>query len=397
MSRYRIELAGQADDADLRRVLAETPMPGRITVSFRREPSYFAAVSDDGPGCQVVAARDLESQRLVGFGERRVGECYVNGQPRRVGYLSSLRLLPGHRNRGLVARGYRLLRDLHRDGQAQLYLTTIAEGNLTALRILTSGRAGLPAYHAAGCYRTAAIPLSRNRSRNEAGGGSFGQQGITAFLRARKLPSPRSLHTGELSIRQATAEDLPSVLKFLETVGQGRQFFPRYRAADFFGGTGTFQGLTPADILLARRRGQLAGMLAGWDQQPFRQTVVHAYGWPLSWLRPFYNACACWRGLPRLPEPGEAFRYLTAALPLVADDDPHIFASLLNGLYQRAQAGDCDYLLLGLHERDPLLPVLRRYRATWYTTRLHVVCWEDGEEMRQRLDDRPPYLELGCL
>src|SRR5438876_460202 len=41
MSRYRFDLATPADDADLRRVLAETPMPGAITVSFRREPSYF--------------------------------------------------------------------------------------------------------------------------------------------------------------------------------------------------------------------------------------------------------------------------------------------------------------------------------------------------------------------
>ena len=43
MSRYRFDLATEADDAALRRVLADTPMPGRIAVSFRREPSYFAA------------------------------------------------------------------------------------------------------------------------------------------------------------------------------------------------------------------------------------------------------------------------------------------------------------------------------------------------------------------
>ena len=38
----------------------------------------------------------------------------------------------------------RIFRKLHEDGRAPLYLTTIAEGNETALKVLTSGRAGLP-------------------------------------------------------------------------------------------------------------------------------------------------------------------------------------------------------------------------------------------------------------
>src|SRR5439155_15767832 len=102
MSRYQFDLAAEADDADLRRVLAETPMPGRIAVSFRREPSYFAAAEVDGRFRQVVAARDMESGHVVGFGSRSVGERYVNGRPMPIGYLSSLRLLESHRNRRLV-------------------------------------------------------------------------------------------------------------------------------------------------------------------------------------------------------------------------------------------------------------------------------------------------------
>src|SRR5713101_3000649 len=126
MSRFRFELATTADDADLRRILAETPMPGRITVSFRRDPSYFDAAQVDGRFRQVVAARDDEENRLVGFGSRSVSERYVNGRPETIGYLSSLRLLPAYRNRGLVARGYAFFRKLHADGRARMYLTTIA-------------------------------------------------------------------------------------------------------------------------------------------------------------------------------------------------------------------------------------------------------------------------------
>ena len=54
-------------------------------------------------------------------------------------------------------------------------------------------------------------------------------------------------------------------------------------------------------------------------------------------------------------------------------------------------------MLLGLHETDPLLPVARRYQAACYVTYLFLVCWADGDTVRQALDGRPPYLELGCL
>src|SRR5262245_37469483 len=100
MSRYRIELATPAADADLRHIMAQTPMEGQIAVSFRREPSWFAAAVVDGRERQVVVCRDTESGRLVGFGSRSVREVYVNGAPATVGYLSSLRLLAEHRNRG---------------------------------------------------------------------------------------------------------------------------------------------------------------------------------------------------------------------------------------------------------------------------------------------------------
>jgi len=366
MSRYRFDLATEADDADLRRVLAETPMPGRIVVSFRREPSYFAAAEVDGRFRQVVAARDADSGQIVGFGSRSVGQRYVNGLPMPIGYLSSLRLLDGHRNRGLVARGYAYFRRLHTDGLAPLYLTTIAEGNTPALTLLTSGRAGLPRYHPAGRHLTAAIPVRRFRHAQS-----------------------------EVFVRPAGIEDRPAVLSFLHRVGPRRQFFPCYEGNDLFAPGGAFRDLRPEDLLLAIRGGAVIGTLGVWDQSGFRQTVVHGYGRPLGWARPVYNAWARWTGRPILPGPGDAFRYRFAALPLVDDDDPAVFAALLDAALARCEGAD--YLLVGLHESDPLLPVLRRRRTTWYTTHLFHVCWDDGEIVRQSLDGRPPYLELGGL
>lgn len=368
MSRYRIELATLEDDADLRAVMAATPMDGRISVAFHREPSWFAGAVVDGTFRQVIACREVLSGKLVGFGCRSLREVYVNGEPATVGYLSSLRLLPEHRNIGLIARGYAKLRELHRDGRAPYYLTTIAEGNETALKILTSGRAGLPIYHPFGAYHTVALPISRG------GKGSM---------------SP--------GVRTANMSDLPTILAFLSRIGPNRQFFPRLTEQDFGSEQGAMRGLEMKNVLLAERGGDLLGMIAGWDQHSFRQSVVREYHGTLRYLRPIYNL---WKGLSGqrvLPSKGQPFRYLMAALPVVADDDVEVLESLLKTLLHQAAGGPWSHLLLGLHERDPLLSVARRYQIATYTTRLYVVCWQDGDNSRLEIDDRAPYLEAGSL
>ena len=373
MSRYRFELATPADDDELRSVLARTPMDGDMVVSFRREPSYFAAAVVAGPFRQTVVGRDSQCGRIVGFGERSVRDCFVNGVPRPVGYLSSLRVLPEYRNLGLIARGYRFFRQLDEDRRTGLYLTTIAAGNERALSMLTSGRAGLPPYHDAGNYLTLAVPATHKATL----------QGNT---------NGRSV-----TIRSATQDDLPSVLAFLSAEGPRRQFFPCYAAEDFFSSTGILRDLAAEDLLLAFRNGRLVGTLGVWDQRSFRQSVVERYSTRLRWLRPWYNVQARLTGRPALPPTGEPLQYAVAALPVVAADLPDVFASLLSAARQQAAARSISHLLVGLHESDPLRSEVERHAVARYVTRLYHVSWPEADDARAAQGSRTPYLELGTL
>ena len=371
MSQYRFELAGLDDDADLRHILAATPMEGSMVISFRREPSYFAAATVDGRFRQVVAARHVESGRVVGFGSRSITERFVNGTPTCVGYLSSLRLLEDHRNFGLVARGYRYFRGLHADGRAEIYLTTIAEKNRPALELLTSGRAGLPPYQPAGTFHTVAIPVAHQKKRSPIVAG--------------------------LTMRAAEPADCEMILSLLQSEGSRRQFFPCYSREDLLGDGGLLRGLSLRNLTLAFRGQQFVGIAGWWDQRSFRQTVIERYRGPLGWLRAPYNALAPLAGRPRLSAPGVPLRDVYLALPLALDDDKEVFAALLGEIMRRVADEPVDYLLAGMHESDPLLGVLRTLRGIWYNTLLFFVTWSDGRELAASLTGRPLYLELGAL
>ena len=72
MVRYQFEIATRADDAELRSILAATPMDGVISLSFRREPSFFDAAIVEGDsalvGIQRLVPSPCQLQRLAPIG-----------------------------------------------------------------------------------------------------------------------------------------------------------------------------------------------------------------------------------------------------------------------------------------------------------------------------------------
>jgi hypothetical protein len=252
----------------------------------------------------------------------------------------------------------------------------------------TSLRLPTPTLQRSGCLPRAARDC---RSTTTAGG--------TSRLRSRSFRpvDRRECFSSEVTIRPAEPTDLAAVLDFWNFVGPRRQFMPVYSPADFFHPAATFRNLQPSDLLLAFRGPRLVGTLAAWDQTAFRQIVVERYSTALRWSRLAYNAWAAMRRQPRLPRPGQPFRWLTAALVALDEDDESVFEALLEAIMIRAAGKGWDCLLIGMHESDPLLECVRHRQAISYDTRCYVVCWSDGETFRERLDGRPPYLELGCL
>ncbi len=159
------DLATRADDAGIRHLLATNPMPGRIRVRFEREPDYFAGCDD---GTQVLVARD--GTRVVGVACRSIRKLYINGIPEEIGYLGQLRVDRAYRGQLLTARGYRVMRDLHADGRALGYYTTIVDGNTQAEGVLVrKSRGMMPRYRFVEKLYTLAFGVRRQGLRFQSG------------------------------------------------------------------------------------------------------------------------------------------------------------------------------------------------------------------------------------
>lgn len=234
---FRIELARPDDDAGIRRLLANNPVPGNPPVIYAREPNYFLGCDTMGDFWQVVVARHIPTGEIAGVGCRAVRTLFVNGKARRVGYLGQLRVDAKFRGRWLVHQGYRFFRELHADGRCDGYITTIIAGNSIAERLLVSAaRPSLPGYREIDRLVAVTLPVSRTTE-------------IPRFAR----------------------NDI--AVDFLNTHGPRRQFFPVYRDE-------------PVEFV-----GDERGVAGLWDQSACKQTIVPGRGE----LRMAYASFVCVR------------------------------------------------------------------------------------------------------
>ncbi len=381
MKRFRFEVAETTDDPGLRALLREIPTDGHIRLAFCREPNFFDASVVEGLQHQTIICKDMNADgQIVGMGSRSSRPCWVDGRVERVGYLSGLRIDPGYRGVGLLQRGYRMFSKMHEQDPLCLYLTTIADGNERAWRLLTSRRAGLPEYHYACDYLSFAIPLRSS-------------------FKPLHLPTQQ----GGYLLQRGNQEQMDELIRFWRSSGRERSFFPDYQLSDFQS-DGIMRGLRPSDILIARWQGQIVGTMAAWDQMNFRQTVVQGYGDLLTHLRPLINAWSRLRSMPELPGIGQSLALRLAALPIINSEHSVCFPILLHALRQLCSGSRHRYLVLGLTEHDRLHQVLPRLPGQVYRTRLCLVRWPatpglqvDKYLQSSFLRQYPPYLELGSL
>ncbi len=371
MSGVELFFAGTADDAGLRALLRELSSGGAIRLGLWHEPDFFAAVEVEGRDPVVTSARE-PGGRIVLVAVTTWRDVYVNGAAATVGYFSGLRLDPRHRGEGIIPRGFALAHGEHARRPAQFHLATIIEDNVAARRALEGGRNGLPLFAPHGTYQT------------------------LTWL-ARGDPWRAGAARG-VEVAPADGAGLEPLAALWRAEGPRRQFFPVQDAADLLAPGGRLRGLSPADVLVAREGGRVVGTLGLWDQRPFRQWVVAGYSRPLGLARPLYNAFASTTGRPRLPPPGGVLDLRLGALLCVAGDRPEVLAALLSAAWRTMQARSPGALLsIGVHQRDPLLPLLASVPHRLLRSRFYVPHWPEGAAAHAALDDRCPYLELGSL
>lgn len=317
MSRLVFREARPEDDAQLTQLIA-TPMPGDLSLSFQRQPSYLQACSACGPRRRVLVA--LEGAKVVALTSFFFREYWWDGQFRAVWVLSDFRALPQRAGYGITGQGWKALRTLLEGHPA---LISVVEDNRRALSLFSKPRPGWPRLHPVAQLSTNLAPILP------------WLPGAARRYRVHRL-DPET---------------------FLEAFSQADvALHPRLELADLepFGLDlwGVFEGE------------KLLGFAGLSDQSRHRQVVIHAYhGW-YHWLHRLGSRLR----LPLLPPPGSQVRHGTVGL--LHCPDPAAWRALKSTLLRRARNTGARFLIWCRAGNQP-------WNLSFvYRSRLFQILWE---------------------
>jgi GNAT superfamily N-acetyltransferase len=365
---FIFRLATLKDDAQLRSLMAATPVPGSVTVAFQREPDFFAACPAMGD-CLVVMAIEAGSQKLAAAVCLARQERWWGNEPRPVGYVGGLRVHPDFRGAGILTKALPFLREVAATWGDIPWFTVIPSGNRSSEGLFVRNiRASFPKLTLLSGLYTLGMITGRSR-------------------RHQALPELAGAILGPASPEE--------VADFLEKNHQ--ELRPCWTAEELRPGS----GLGPLQLLGARRNGVLVGTAAVWDQEAFKQSVVKAYSPGLARLRPLYNLAAHLAGLPALPDPGQAIRSAYLSCFCVPEADSHhgrqLARLLLRESIRLARALGKDYLMAGFAVGDPVLRFARKHPHVSYHSGLYTFSFT-GKDMPTPSSGVPvPSVEIGTL
>jgi hypothetical protein len=328
--------ATREDNAALLELFGEVPMQGELALATQRSPDFFS-LYDMQRGDTELWVHEAGG-RLDAMGAVLAREGWLEGRPCRVGYLGDLRTRFSARRSRSLARFYGpLLEEAAQRLGVEAFLTSVMATNAAALQALVRrkpGRAAQPRYTL--LRRFSAVSLHFTR---------------------RRAPRP-----GPFTVRRATPGEVPAMAALLDADHRARPFGYRYDQGELEHRLERWPGLGVEGCYLAfDREARLVGCTSVWDPSAVKRYRVLAWRGGMRWVKWSYDALATALRAPRLPAPGQEFRYFYLCNTSIAGEDPAILRTLLERVYADYQSQGYHFFSLELGEGDALAPALRGF------------------------------------
>ncbi len=356
------------DDAQIRALIKNISMPGRVSLTVDVDPSFFDAIEIEGHQRHTIVVES--NRRIVALGVVSKRTVFINGSPADIGYLSNLRVEKSARGRKIVTEFNRFINQwLKKEYGVLFYLCAILKGNLKARQALNGGRIDGAEITEIGELYNAAIPLLK-----------------------RPQPKPPA----GVQVMRGGEIGADAIAQFLNHEGSKKQFFPVYTAKDIEESGGILRGLRPDDFHLAVKGDRILGVIGCWNQLPFRRMMVTGYTGYMRGLKPLVNAVAKRFRLAPVPETGGAFKNLYAACIALEDNRADVFDLLLDTILFSEYNTGKTFLSVGLMHGDSLLAIVKKHLHFPLSTCIYAMAIDNYQNVK-RLDGRTSYIEAAGL
>lgn len=256
-------------------------------------------------------------------------------------------MLPEYRKKvRCIPQCYNFLYEKTRD-LADIYFTTILSDNIYAQKLLEKKRKNMPRYLGLGSY---SVYCFKTNCRKD----------------------------GHYSVVKGKKEEFE---EFYKAHARRMNFSP----ADFH-----LAGLENDNFYGLYEEGQLIGVGAVLDQNSYKQYVIKGYNSIYKYLSKLPTRLF---GYPSFPKANKPVNYGCISLLFVKDEKREAAGYFIKQLCKINS--DYDFLMLGLHQEDPLNKIMQKIKHVKYQSKVYLVSW--GGEVKTDVSMSDIKLEVGLL
>jgi ribosomal protein S18 acetylase RimI-like enzyme len=333
-----VRVASEDDNEALLDLEKICPEGTELVLQFDRSPAYFfrSGVCDHFD-CYVAE----EDGRIVGTVGAMLKQFTVGGEVRSGLYIRDLRVHPAFRRRSVASS--LVQHAMLQAKQADLAYALVMENNDPSIGLFR--RLG---YQSIRDLTLSNVPLYKRQER--------------------------ALST----IREITPEDLPRVVHLINEHYRNYDFYPTLSVPDFLNRTNRLRKCGLRNVLVAEADNRIVACAGLWDYSRILRATVLQLTMKLNLLSHVLSFFSHFMNVVKLPSVGEElkltyvtdFAHAEGSLDQVADLVEHCL-TLANGYGSH-------FLCFPFDASDPMLPLIRKYRAVPVTYHLYAKNLKSG-------------------
>ncbi len=361
--KIEIREATELDNEALLALTRATPMGGKIALRIDREPDFFRLLRARGEAIVYVATHEGV---IIGCLSAAVHVAYVRGALEKIAHVGDMKVHPQFRGRGITLRLIGVLQVRLQAECVDVCFSLVADGNKPVMTI-AEGKHGTPAQ----------VQLGR-------------------FFVEQLIPSPFAGRSKKYAIERAAEQDLKSIVTILDQVSRDRNFSPRITVEEIRECAQRDHSAPFCAVLVARDGGRIVATLTVDDTRNFRQNVLVGLPSALRILLLVLRVLT-------FPIPGFNVPRLDAELPMLyvrylgcKAGHEEALRALLSQARKLAYEQRVTFLSLGLHERDPMRPVVDGILRFTFTSRSMATSAITPERVKT-LVDLIPYEDFALV
>ena len=330
---YRMIRATEQDGPEMLDIIESCPSKGLFELLYTRRPNPYLSYMAESKDTDIYVIKG-RSGEIVLQGACTPHSVYINGQPKKLGYINGVRK---HKDFSDKINWLEMINNAKTKIECDYHYCSILQANTHAQKVFEKKRPIIPDLNYICDYTTFIIKSKKKKIKD----------------------SP-------YTFRKADTADEAAIIDFLHEYGHNYDLFPHISKIS------EFYGLNTQDFYLLENDSKILCLCALWEQSSYKQYIVKKYNGILNLLSKIPDLPKLFGYIP-LPKTDEVLRFPTLTFFTAKNNKKEYYKTMMLHI-ENVICKNYKMFLIGLAEDNEKFEIFAKRKNLRFTSRLYLIA-----------------------